>query len=290
MNRHTNQKLKMKVRNFRDKVCWITGASSGIGAALAIALNKLGTFQIISARTIQNLEKVRSACADPDKVVILACDMEETDTLPAIAMQAWNTFKGIDYVFLNAGFAVRDMVINTEFELIKKVMNINYFSNVVISKTLLPLMKEKGSGCLVVTSSLSGKYGIPKLAAYSASKHALHGFFESLRAENEKDGIKVTILIPGLVKTNISINALKGDGKMYGKMQESISNGISPENCSKGIIRAVAREKNEALIGGIEKYSVVIKRFFPGFFTSAIRKNPLKKLRMLGFFKKRVSS
>lgn len=275
------------MKDFRDKVCWITGASSGIGAALAIALNKLGAYLILSARSINNLEKVKSGCADPDKVVILDCDMEEIVTLPAIAMQSWKAFNGIDYVFLNAGFAVRDMIINTDIELFQRVMNINYFSNVVISKALLPHMIERRSGCFVVTSSLSGKYGIPKLAAYAASKQALHGFFESLRAEYEKNGIKVTMVIPGLVKTNISINALTGDGKAYGKMQESIANGISPEKCAEGIIKAASAGKNETLIGGLEKYSVVVKRLFPAFFTLAIRKNPVRKLRLLGLFKNR---
>lgn len=275
----------MKVKDFHNKVCWVTGSSSGIGAALAIALNKLGAYVILSARNVENLEKIKSACAEPGKVAIVACDMEDTDSLPSIAMQSWKTFNGIDYVFLNAGFAVRDTVINTAFDLFKKVMTINFFSTVIITKTLLPLMTENGSGCFVITSSLSGKYGIPKLAAYAASKHALHGFFESLRAENEMENIKFTIVIPGLVKTNISVNALKGDGQPYGKMQQSIENGISPEACAQGIIKAVASEKKEVLIGGFEKYSVVVKRFFPGFFTSFIGKHPFKKLRKLGLFK-----
>lgn len=271
--------------DFRNKVAWITGASSGIGAALAIALNKLDTDLIISARNIENLEKVKASCENPQRVRIVAADMADTDMLPGLARQAWNIFDGIDYVFLNAGFAVRDRVVNTEIELIKKVMNINFFSAVVLTKSLLPLMKARGGGCLVVTSSLSGKYGIPQLGAYAASKHALHGFFESLRAEQETEDIRVTIVIPGLVKTNISLNAFKGDGTKYGKMLESLANGISADECARGIIQAVAGRKNEALIGGSEIYSVWVKRFFPGLFSYLIRKHPLKRLRGIGFLK-----
>jgi short-subunit dehydrogenase len=283
----TIQSVVMKVKDFQNKVCWITGASSGIGAALAIALSNLGAYLILSARTTDNLLKVRSQCADADKVLIRPCDMEDLDALPDMALQAWKTFDGIDYVFLNAGFAVRDTVINTELELAKKVMSTNYFSAVVISKTLLPHMKERRSGCFVVTSSLAGKFGVPKLAAYSASKHALVGFFESLRAENETDGIKVSIVTPGFVNTNISVNALTGNGDAYGKMQQSLANGISPESCARAIIKAVAREKHDALIGGMEKYSVMIRQIFPRLFTSVIRRHPVQKLRMLGLFNKK---
>ncbi|MFI5154211.1 MAG: SDR family NAD(P)-dependent oxidoreductase [Chitinophagales bacterium] len=272
----------MKPNHYQNKICWITGASSGIGASLAISLSRLGARLILSARTRENLEKVRIQCSDPDKVVILVCDMESLSDLSAVAKESWTIYKRIDYVFLNAGFAVRDMVINTDLEMFQKEMNINYFSSVVISKTLLPFMLERKSGAFVVTSSLSGKYGIPKLAAYSASKHALHGFFESLRAEHEADGIQVTIIIAGLVKTDITLHALKGNGEPYAMMEESITRGISPELCASQIVQAVAKRKNEALVGGIEKYSVLFKRFFPGILTYAIRNHPVRILKKLG--------
>lgn len=278
----------MKSLPFTGKVAWITGASTGIGAALAFTLSNMEALLIISARNKENLEQVKASCANPNMVKILVTDMATTNILPDIAEQAWQIFNGIDYVFLNAGFAVRDRIINTELDLIKKVMDVNFISAVVLTKTLLPLMKTRGWGHFVVTSSLSGKYGIPQLGAYSASKHALHGFFESLRAEQEQESIKVTIVVPGLVKTDISVNALKGDGTAYGKMQESLSRGISPEACAQGIIQAVAKGKKEVLIGGSEIYSVWVKRFFPDLFTYLIRKHPLQKLRKLGFFKGRT--
>ena len=272
----------MKINTFNNKVCLITGASSGIGAALAKSLSLLGATLILSARNRENLESVKANCSSPEKIAILQCDMEEIKSLPAFVLEAWNLFHGIDYVFLNAGMAVRDMIINTDLEMVQKVMNINFISNVVLSKEFLPLMRAKKQGCFVVTSSLCGKFGIPKLGAYSASKHALHGFFESLRAEYECDGIKVTMVTAGLVRTNITLNALKGNGRIYGKMQDSIASGISPEACAWGIIKAVAKDKYEVLVGAMEKYSVLIKRFFPGLLRMAITKHPMKKLRNAG--------
>ena len=233
----------MKTDLYQDKVCWITGASSGIGASLAITLSHLGARLILSARTRENLEKVRNQCSQPDKVVILVCDMESVSALSAVARESWSIYNRIDYVFLNAGFAVRDLVLNTDLEMFQKEMNINY-STVMISKALLPLMIPRQSGHFVVTSSLSGRYGVPKLAAYSASKHAVNGYFESLRAEHESDGISVTIITAGLVKTDITLHALKGNGEPYARMEESITRGISPELCASQIVQAVAKKKN----------------------------------------------
>ena len=272
----------MKNSKFNNKVCLITGASSGIGAALAHSLNDMGAILILSARNREKLENVKGQCPFPEKITVLPCDMEELDSLPAFAREAWDLSGGIDFVFLNAGMAVRDLIENTNLEMVQKVMNINFISNVVLSKELLPLMRAKKQGCFVVTSSLCGKFGIPKLGAYSASKHALHGFFESLRAENECDGIKVTMITAGLVKTDITMNALKGNGSVYGKMQESVAAGISPESCARGIIRATAKGKFEALVGAVEIYSVLIKRFFPGLLRMAITKHPMKRMRNAG--------
>ncbi len=272
----------MKNDHFNNKTCWITGASSGIGAALAGALNESGANLILTARNLEALESVKASCPFPEKIIILYGDLENIQSLPAIALQAWNAFQGIDIVFLNAGMAVRDMIINTDMEMVRKVMNINFFSNVILSKTLLPLMRLKGHGRFVVTSSLSGKFGIPQLGAYAASKHALHGFFETLRSEYENDGIRVTMITAGLVKTNITLKALKGNGSIYGKMQQSIAAGISAYNCARQILKSVARGSCETLVGGLEKYSVLIKRFFPGLLRIGITKHPVRKLRKAG--------
>jgi short-subunit dehydrogenase len=246
---------------------------------MAIQLNSLGAFLILSSRNKSSLLQVKSGCAHPEKVEILPCDLDETAHLASISRQAWGIFNGIDYVFLNAGMAVRDLVLNTELEMVNKVMTTNFFSNVAISKSLLPHMIQRGRGHFIVTSSICGKFGVPKLSAYSASKHALHGFYDSLRSEYENLGIAVTIITSGLVRTNITLNALTGNGGGYGRMQESIANGISPDSCADQILKAAARRKREALIGGIEIYGVLIRRFFPGLFAWAISRHPMKKMR-----------
>lgn len=238
-----------------------------------------GAYLILSARNVDGLEKMRSACLHPEKISILPFDMEDEERLPEFTMKAWDVFKGIDYTFLNAGLAARDWVIDLEIKMFKKVMTINFFSNVIIAKTLLPLIIERKHGHFVVTSSLSGKYGIPKLSAYAASKHALHGFFESVRAEYFKDGIRVTMIVPGLVSTDITVHSLTGDGTASGKMQTAVADGISPARCARRMIKVVAAEKNEAYIGGTEIYSLWIKRFFPALWDSMIRNHPLKKFR-----------
>ena len=167
-------------------------------------------------------------------------------------------------------------------------MNVNFFGNTVVTKSLLPRMIERGSGTFVVTSSICGRFGVPKLSAYSASKHALHGFYESLRSENEGQGIKVTMITSGLVRTDITVNALKGDGRPYARMQEAVANGISPVSAAKAIIRAVVAEKREVLVGGIDKYGVLVKRFFPGLLAWAIARHPLRRLRNLKNIGKRT--
>jgi len=270
---------------FSEKICWITGASSGIGAALSNTLSSLGAWLILSGRDYQRLELVKRDCANPEKIILLPCDMEEGSILPVVAAQAWNAFQGIDFVFLNAGMAVRDLIADTDMAMFEKVMQVNFLSNVQLTKELLPRMEHRGRGCFVVTSSLCGKFGVPKLGAYSSSKHALHGFYESLRAEQGKNGIKITMIIAGLVRTNITLHALKGNGNQYGRMQDSIAAGISPESCAIKILQAVSEGKCEALIGGREILTVWAKRFFPGLFRMAITRHPMRKLRQLGFLK-----
>jgi short-subunit dehydrogenase len=272
----------MKTNFFKNKVCWITGASSGIGAALAMELNASGALLILSGRNSEKLIEIRDAAIHPENIAILSFDIENINALKGITHEAWDLWGGIDYVYLNAGMAVRDMIVQTDMEMIEKVMNINFMSNVAIAKALLPLMLQQKSGCFVVTGSLSGKFGVPKLGAYSASKHALYGFFESLRAEYESGGIKVTMITAGFVRTNITMNALKGNGMPYAKMQNAVGAGISPESCAHQMIKAVSAGKYDVLIGSLEKWFVVLKRFFPGLVRWGMTKHPMKILRDSG--------
>ena len=154
-------------------------------------------------------------------------------------------------------------------------MEVNYFSVVNISKAVLPYMIRSKGGHIVVISSVAGTFGFFLRSSYSAAKHALHGYFESLRLETESKGIKVLMVCPGKIKTNISINATSANGNINGKMEESHESAMSAEECSQQIIKGILNNEEEIFIGGKELMAVKLKRFFPKWFSKIIRKqNP----------------
>lgn len=275
---------------YNNKVAWITGASSGIGEALAYTLNSKGAFLIISGRSVENLEKVKRNCSIPENVRILAIDLEQPETLTGKTEDALTFFGRIDFMIHNAGVALRDRVIHTAMDMDRRVMQVNYFAPIEITKALLPSMIKNKSGNISVVSSISGKFGVPKLSAYSASKHALHGFFESLRSEVHMHNIHVTILTPGFIKTDITVNAYTGRGGNYGRMVSANKNGMSTTQCAEKMANALRNNKQEAYIGGIDILSIYVKRFFPAFFSLVIRSSPIRKIdNIKQFIKKLVS-
>jgi short-subunit dehydrogenase len=273
--------LKKDINYFNDKVTWITGASSGIGESLAYELSKHHSMLIITARNKEALERVKNNCICPGKVKILQGDLSMPNSLQVLTGSALQFFGRIDIVIHNAGIASKDLVENTPSEIDRKIMELNYFAPVIITKALLPEMLKRKSGHIVVISSLSGKYGVPKLSAYAASKHALHGFFESLRAEVSDKNIKVSMIIPGFINTEITRKALLGNGEAYGKKDIVVRKGMSPGSCAGKMIKAIAQGKAESLIGGAEVWSVRIKNLFPSLFALIIRNHPLKKYRKI---------
>lgn len=269
---------------FDGKVVWITGASSGIGRALAFAFDRAGARLILSARDSQSLEPVRQACRAAAEVHLLPFDLAELDTIPQHAEQALGWWGHVDYMVHNAGVALRDRLVDTPLRLDQQVMATNYFGPVALTKALLPSMLQRQSGCFVVVSSLSGKYGVPQLSSYSASKHALHGCFESLRAEVHDRHIQVTIVIPGIIRTPIIQHALTGSGATYGKTMPAYERGMDPDICAARILRAVSRHKEEALIGGWELSSLYLKRFFPTLLSVLVRNHPVRlRNKLLGW-------
>ncbi len=255
------------MKEFTNKVAWITGASSGIGEALAYRLAGLGCSLVISSN---QAEELNSICikinANGGKCVSLAFDLSNPAIIPSIAEQAILAFGKIDLLFNNGGISQRSLISQTPIENDRKIMEINYFSNIALTKCILPQMIRNGGGHIAVTSSLSGLFGFPLRSAYCASKHALHGFYETLRIEHIHDNIKVTIACPDRVRTHISINALDPDGKAHGKMDERQDKGITADECARLIIKAVKKEKIVVLIGGFERISVYLKRYFPSIF------------------------
>lgn len=275
-----SQALRWK-KHFEHKIVWITGASSGIGEQLAGMLSSLGARLILSARSAPGLERVRNNLPHPEHARILPLDLEQPDTLPAKAAEAESLFGPIDMLINNAGLAVRDYILNTTFDIDEKLMKINYFGPMIITKAVLKRMVERGQGQIVAVSSLSAKYGVPRTAAYAASKHALQGFFECLRTEITIPGISFTIIIPGIIKTDITAHALMGDGSRHGVVEQSFREGYPLEKAAFKIIKAIALKKEEQFVGGKEGFTLWIYRLSPYFFTRFIRNHPLKKFRRL---------
>jgi short-subunit dehydrogenase len=265
---------------FKDKIVWITGASSGIGEALAYEFSKQEAKLIISSRDEMELDRVKKNCShSPENIFVLPVDLTDQRDIESKAVRALNKWGAVDYLILNAGIAARDFVENTNMSVFRLVMNTNYFGPVALTKAMLPSMLRVKKGNIVVVSSLSGKFGVPKLSAYSASKHALHGFFESLRMEIRKTGLTISFIIPGFINTPILKKAIDGSGNITGKNLAVNEKGMSSEVCAARMVRAIRKGKQETLIGGSEKMSVYFHRFFPDTFNVVMASHPLKKLR-----------
>jgi len=259
---------------FSYKVVWITGASSGIGEETALQLaSTTGIQLILSARSIDKLTTIKSLCEQKGaKCSVLPLDLEQTDTLNAIALHAIEIYGRIDVLVNNGGISQRSSVIETPIENDRKIMEIDYFSSVVLTKAVLPHMIQQKSGHIVAVSSISGCFGFPLRSAYCAAKHAIYGFFEALDIETRSQGISVTIVSPGRIKTNISYSALTKEGTPHGKMDAAQENGMPVDVCVRKMLRAIARKKHEALIGNNEVLMVHIYRKIPRLFHAIIGK------------------
>lgn len=253
------------------KTIWITGASSGVGEALANQLSAQGSKLIISARREEELLRVKDQCPNPEQVKVLPLDLADSGSHEQATQQAIEFFGQIDILINNAGRSQRSLVKDTLLQVDRDLMEVNYFGSVSLTKLLLPHMLERGHGQFIVVTSLTGIFGTPFRSGYAASKHALHGFYDSMRAELEDSGIKVTLAALGFIKTNLSMHALKGDGTPLGSMDDAQANGLDPNRCAQKIIRAIERQKREVYIGK-ESYAAYVKRFLPGLFARIIKK------------------
>ncbi len=259
--------------SFSNKVVWITGASSGIGKALAIELSKQNATLILSSRKTATLELVKQACTEPSKVKILALDLEDAKTLNQKTTAAIALFGGVDILVNNGGVSQRSFAKDTEISVDKRIMDVNYMGTITLTKALLPHFITKKRGHFVTTTSIVGKIGTPLRSSYAASKHALHGFFDSLRAEVYEDQISVTLVCPGFVTTNVSKNALTWDGSPQQTMDKATQNGIAPAHFARLMAKAIQQEKEEVYIAGFkEKLAVFVKRLYPKLLSKMIRK------------------
>ncbi|RZK59516.1 MAG: SDR family oxidoreductase [Pedobacter sp.] len=255
-----------------DKIVWITGASSGIGEALVYAYNAQGTKLIISSRNQDELYRVKANCKNKTNVHILPLDLEDGNSLSSKAEDAIRVFGRIDILINSGGISQRSLALETDLKTEQRFLNINFWGTVILSKAVLPQMLAQNSGSIVCVSSLVGKFGTRYRSAYAASKHALHGYFDSLRIELDHPNIHIMLACPGFIRTNVTINALTADGSTQGTMDDAQENGMSPAACAKQMIKAINAKKEEVYIGGKETKGVLLKRFFPKLFSKIIRK------------------
>lgn len=263
------------MNSFKDKVVWITGASAGIGEALTMAFAQEGAKLVLTARREEELERVKKLTGLPaSHVLVLPMDVTDLDKAKPAAEKVIAHFQHIDIMVHNAGVSQRSYIRDTEMEVYKKLMEVNFFSTVALTKAVLPYMMEQKSGHFIVISSVAGKIGTIMRSGYNAAKHALQGFYDSLRAEGYEHNIKVTTICPGYIRTNISLNALNESGSKFGKMDANQQKGIPAEECAERILEAVQKDKKEIYIGGFKEVAAIyMKRFFPNFLFDQVRKN-----------------
>jgi len=258
---------------FTGKVVWITGASSGIGEALVFALAKQNAKIILSARNEPNLQAVaQKAGLAKENYLIIPFDLADTNAAESYVQQIISKFNRIDILINNGGMSQRAEAIATTKNTERNLFEINYFAQVALAKAVLPVMIKQHSGQITVVSSIAGKFGFYLRSTYSAAKHALHGYFESLRLEVEKNNIQVSLVCPGKIQTNISNNAILADGSKHAKMDESHVGAMTAEECANKILTGIENNKHEILVGRKEVLTVYVKRFFPGWLYKILKK------------------
>ncbi len=258
----------------QNKVIWLTGASSGIGEALAYALAREDVKLILSARREDELLRVvKNTKLTEADYLVLPLDLNAAETFEAKKAEVLKKFGHIDILINNGGVSQRSLAKDTSVEVDRKIMDVNYFGTVALTKALIPDFIKQKSGLFVVVTSAVGKFGSPWRSGYSASKHALHGFFDSLRAELYEDGIRVLLVCPGFIQTNVSVNALTGTGAKLGSMDVATANGLTADECARQIINGIKTGKEEIVVAKFkERFAVFAKRFFPGLFSTMIRR------------------
>lgn len=265
------------MKDLTNKVVWITGASSGIGEALAEEFAKLNCKLILSARRVKELERVKNNLTLPEQnVLLLPFDLSDTSKVEELTNQAVHHFGRIDILINNGGISQRSWAVDTSLDIDRKVFEVNYFGTIALTKSVLPIMVKQKGGDIIVISSIAGKFGFYLRSSYSAAKHALIGFFESLRLEVAQHNINVLIVCPGKIKTNISLNAITEKGATHNKMDEAHTQGMPAETCAIKIIEGLQKNKREIYIGNKEIIAVYIKRLFPTLFFHFIKKQKIE--------------
>jgi NADP-dependent 3-hydroxy acid dehydrogenase YdfG len=253
---------------YADKAVWITGASSGIGEALALQFASEGSNIVLSARREEELKRVRDLCIDgrldAGKVLVLPLDVTDHESMPAALERVCAAFGTVDMLINNAGISQRSLCVDTDMEVYRRLMDVDVLGQIALTKTVLPLMLEQNSGHIAITSSVAGKIGVPYRTGYCAAKHAVMGFYDALRGEVVHNGIQVTTITPGYIRTNISVNALRGDGTEFGRVDGDIAGGMNVTRCAEVIMAGFRKGAPEIPVGeGKEMKALLLKRLFP---------------------------
>jgi len=256
------------------KVIWITGASSGIGRACVQVYASKGYRVILSSRRKEALQEVIDSLdgVNKDLLHIVPLDLSKTDELKGIADNVIKEFNHVDIMLHSGGISQRSLAVDTSLDVDRRVMEIDYFGTVALTKALLPRFIKRRAGQFVVITSLMGVFSSPLRSGYCGAKHALHGFFESLRAEVYDYGVGINMVCPGFIATDISKNAVVGDGTKQGTMDEKTGAGMTPLECAKRLEKGVRKNKAEIYIGRTEILAIYIKRLFPGLLRRIVRK------------------
>ncbi len=256
-----------------NKVIWITGASGGIGEALARELAADGAKLILSARRETELQRVRDSLANSTQHLLLPLDITNSSAIT----QAIDTIKqqigGLDWLINNAGISQRALISETSTDTERRLFEVDYFAQVDLTRQALPLLLADGGGKVVFVSSVAGLVGTQYRASYSAAKAALHLWANSLRAELYDQGLSVATIFPGFVKTDVSVNALMGDGTALGKMDNAQANAMSASQFAEKAVKALLKNKSYIVIGGVkERLGALVSRLSPEILYKMVRK------------------
>ncbi len=260
---------------YTNKTVWITGASSGIGEALAKAYYNDGANLILSSRREDALKNVKFDLGNDDtRIKILTLDLTKSDTFATKTADALSFFGTIDVLVNNGGISQRSIFEETKLDTVRRIMEVNYFGSVGLTREVIPHMIAQKSGHIVVTSSVAGKIGTKYRTAYAGSKHAVQGFFDSLRQEMYEHNIGVTLVCPGPIKTNITKNALTGDGTSFGKMGDMHESAMDADEMVNKVWNRLRSGKEEIIISGWkERMALIVKRISPRLLNKILKKS-----------------
>jgi short-subunit dehydrogenase len=261
----------------KNKVVIITGASSGIGMALAEECSRKGAKLVLAARRRDKLKEVESRLKKENpQVVAAATDVSREDDCRALADLAVKTFGGIDVLINNAGISMRASFLELDLKVIREVMDVNFWGTVYCTKYALPwLLRSQGS--LVGISSIAGYKGLPGRTGYSASKFALQGFLEVVRIENLNKGLHVLIACPGFTASNIRKTALDKAGNPQGESPREEEKMMSAQEVAARIVRAIEKRKRTLILTTQGKLTVSLNKFFPGFMDGMVYRHMSKE-------------